>query len=330
MNRSIKLWPYQALRRCDALLPVAAAATLGAVLMLAFRDAHTPAAVIGAIFGGTIVGAWLGRPIARLSPTTEIDWRDQRVRDLERELAAERALSEAFKKQVEEREEETKRMLGDLDMERSIIEQQAYQSVDLAEELAEQKMEIERSKQLSDYLANHDLLTGLPNRRAFQESLKARVEQAAAGGQTVGLLFVDLDKFKEVNDTLGHEAGDDLLKTVASKLSEAMRDRDFGARLGGDEFAAIVEIPNTQSRETVFKIAERLRLSLQIPIPSPKGEFAVGATIGVALYPHDADGAADLLNAADQVMYAGKRRGRNRVVTADGLTPDELRAAVPR
>ncbi len=145
-----------------------------------------------------------------------------------------------------------------------------------------------------------------------------------------GLLFVDLDKFKEVNDTLGHEAGDDLLKTVASKLSEALRERDFGARLGGDEFAAIVEIPNTLSRETVFKIAERLRLSLQIPIPSPKGEIAVGATIGVALYPHDAGGAAELLNAADQVMYAGKRRGRNRVVTADGLTPDELKAAVPR
>ena len=327
MNRSIKLWPHQALRRCDALLPVAAAATLGAVLMLAFRDAHALAAVVGAIFGGTIVGAFLGRPATR---TPSVDRRDQRIHDLETELATERALSETFKKQVEEREEETKRMLGDLDMERSIIEQQAYHSVDLAEELAEQKMEIERSKQLSDYLANHDLLTGLPNRRAFQESLKARVEQAAAGGQTVGLLFVDLDKFKEVNDTLGHEAGDDLLKTVASKLGEAMRERDFGARLGGDEFAAIVEIPNTQSRETVFKIAERLRLSLQIPIPSPKGEIAVGATIGVALYPHDAGGAAELLNAADQVMYAGKRRGRNRVVTADGLTPDELKAAVAR
>lgn len=327
MNRSIKLWPQQAMRACDALLPVAGAATLGAVLVLAFRDAHALAAVTGAIFGGTIAGAWLNRPAAKAA---SVDWRDQRVHDLERELAAERALSEAFKKDVEAREEETKRMLGDLDMERSIIEQQASQSVYLAEELAEQKMEIELSKQRSDYLANHDLLTGLPNRRAFQESLKARVEQAAAGGQTVGLLFIDLDKFKEVNDTLGHEAGDDLLKTVASKLSEAMRDRDFGARLGGDEFAAIVEVPNAESREIVLKIAERLRLSLQIPIPSPKGEIAVGATIGVALYPHDANGAAELLNAADQVMYAGKRRGRNRVVTADGLTPDEMKAAVSR
>jgi diguanylate cyclase (GGDEF)-like protein len=330
MNRSVKLWPHQALRRCDALLPVVAAATLGAVLTLAFRDAHALAAVIGAILGGTMVGGWLSRPSARSRATASPDWRDRRVHDLETELAAERALNAAFKQRVEEREEETKRMLGDLEMNRSIIEQQACQSVDLAEELAEQKMEIERSKQRSDYLANHDLLTGLPNRRAFQESLKARVEQAAAGGQTVGLLFIDLDKFKEVNDTLGHEAGDDLLKTVASKLGEAMRDRDFGARLGGDEFAAIVEVPNAQGRETVCKIAERLRLSLQIPIPSPKGEIAVGATIGVALYPHDAGGAAELLNAADQVMYAGKRRGRNRVVTADGLTPDELKAAVAR
>jgi diguanylate cyclase (GGDEF)-like protein len=327
MNRSIKLWPQQAMRTCDALLPVVAAATLGAVLVLAFREAHALATVIGAILGGTVVGAWLNRPAAK---APSVDWRDRRVHDLETELAAERALNTAFKQQVEEREEETKRMLGDLEMNRSIIEQQASQSVDLAEELAEQKMEIDLSKQRSDYLANHDLLTGLPNRRAFQESLKIRVDQAAATGQTIGLLFIDLDKFKQVNDTLGHEAGDDLLKTVASKLSEAMRDRDFGARLGGDEFAAIVEIPNAQSRETVCKIAERLRLSLQIPIPSPKGEIAVGATIGVALYPLDADGAAELLNAADQVMYAGKRRGRNRVVTADGLTPDELKAAVSR
>lgn len=330
MNRSLKLWPHQAMRRCDALVPVAVAATLGAVLMLALRDAHALAALIGAILGGTIAGAWFGRPIGRSTTAAEADWRDQRVHDLEAELAAERALSAAFKQQVEEREEETKRTLGDLEMNRSIVEQQASQSVDLAEELAEQKMELELSKQRSDYLANHDLLTGLPNRRAFHESLKLRVEHAAAGGQSVGLLFIDLDKFKEVNDTLGHEAGDDLLKAVSSKLNEAMRDRDFGARLGGDEFAAIVEVPNAESRETVFRIAERLRLSLQIPIPSPKGGIAVGATIGVALYPHDAGDATELLNAADQVMYAGKRRGRNRVVTADGLTPEELEAAVSR
>ncbi|HEY3149587.1 MAG TPA: GGDEF domain-containing protein, partial [Dongiaceae bacterium] len=121
--------------------------------------------------------------------------------------------------------------------------------------------------------------------------------------------------------------GDDLLKTVSSILDAAMRDDDFAARLGGDEFAAIVEISAEHGRKAAFNVAERLRLGLQIPIPSPKGEIAVGATIGVALYPQDSAGAAELLHAADQVMYAGKRRGRNRVVTTEGLTPAELKAA---
>jgi len=193
-----------------------------------------------------------------------------------------------------------------------VLEGQASQSVELAEELAEQK-------QRSDYLATHDMLTGLPNRLAFQEELKRRVEFAGSSGSTIALLFVDLDRFKEINDTLGHEAGDVLLQQVAGMFGTAMRQEDFAARLGGDEFAVIVEIPPEEAREVAFSVAERVRQQLQLTVPAGDKELAIGATIGIALYPQDADSVACVLHAADEVMYVGKRRGRNRVVTTDEL-----------
>ncbi|TIT41214.1 MAG: sensor domain-containing diguanylate cyclase, partial [Mesorhizobium sp.] len=105
------------------------------------------------------------------------------------------------------------------------------------EELSVQKREIELAKQQSDHSANHDLLTDLPNRRAFHNELKSVIGRCAATGDAAGLLFIDLDRFKEVNDTLGHEAGDALLQRVSDKLRTILRSADFVARLGGDEFA---------------------------------------------------------------------------------------------
>jgi diguanylate cyclase (GGDEF)-like protein len=103
-----------------------------------------------------------------------------------------------------------------------------------------------------------------------------------------------------------------------------MRHNDFVARIGGDEFAMILDIPPDEAREITSNIAERVRAELQIPVPTPDGDIAVGATIGIALWPQDATSAEGLLHAADQVMYVGKRRGRNRVVTTD-----ELEAELP-
>ena len=170
------------------------------------------------------------------------------------------------------------------------------------------------------------MLTGLPNRLAFQTELKRRVEYASSAGLSIALLFVDLDRFKDVNDTLGHEAGDALLQRVAGTFTAAMRHDDFVARLGGDEFAVIVEIPPDEARGVTSNVAERLRIELQMDIPAIHGNIQVGATIGIALYPQDAVDAEGLLHAADQVMYVGKRRGRNRVVTTDELKGKSFRA----
>jgi diguanylate cyclase (GGDEF)-like protein len=303
----------------DTLVPLISAAT-GAVLAVALHPAFPVLGGITAAMAGATAGLLLLRrhtvaPAA--APVAAIDPRDTRIHELEVALASERTMHEATRDHAAQRQAELERFLADMEMTRSMLEGQASQSVELAEELAQQK-------ERSDYLANHDLLTNLPNRRAFQEELKGRVEFASSSRSTIALLFVDLDRFKEVNDTLGHEAGDILLQQVAGIFGRTMRHNDFVARIGGDEFAMILDIPPDAAREITSNIAERVRAELQIPVPTPDGDIAVGATIGIALWPQDATSAEGLLHAADQVMYVGKRRGRNRVVTTD-----ELEAELP-
>jgi diguanylate cyclase (GGDEF)-like protein len=296
----------------ETLVPIISAAA-GAALAVVLQESFPVMAGIAGALAGAAAGMLLQKRNTNfaLQPAT-IDPREVRINALETELACERTMHEAFKRDAMQREEELKRFLADLEMTHSVLEGQASQSVELAEALAEQK-------QRSDYLATHDMLTGLPNRLAFQEELKRRVELAGSSGATIALLFVDLDRFKEINDTLGHEAGDVLLQQIAGTFGTAMRQDDFAARLGGDEFAVIVEIPPEEAREVAFSVAERVRQELQLTVPTDDKELAIGATIGIALYPQDADSVADVLHAADQVMYIGKRRGRNRVVTTDEL-----------
>lgn len=296
----------------ETLVPVVSAA-MGAVLAVAMHDTFPVMAGITGALAGAAAGILLLRRTSSPTPSPAAAERHEtRIHALETELACERTMHEAFRSEAEAREEELKRFLADLEMTHSVLEGQASQSVELAEELAEQK-------QRSDYLASHDTLTGLPNRLAFQEELQRRVGYAASSGSTVALLFVDLDRFKDVNDALGHEAGDRLLQQVAGTFGVAMRHDDFAARLGGDEFAVIVEIPPEGARNIAFSVAERVRQQLQLTVSAPGADLAIGATIGIALYPQDAPTAEDLLHAADQVMYAGKRRGRNRVITTDEL-----------
>ena len=194
------------------------------------------------------------------------------------------------------------------------------------EELSSQKQALELAKQQSDHSANHDLLTGLPNRRAFHNQLKAIIERSHEAGPAAGLLFIDLDRFKEVNDTLGHEAGDALLEKVATQLRTILRSGDFVARIGGDEFAFLLSADLAHVRENAVRVASRILEKLRIEVAAPNGAIQVGCTVGIAVCPTDAADSQGLMTVADRLMYIGKKRGRNRVVTVDELEDEARRS----
>lgn len=153
-------------------------------------------------------------------------------------------------------------------------------------------------------LAHFDELTDLPNRAAFLEHLDRSLALAQRQQHKVGLLFLDLDGFKQVNDTLGHEAGDRLLRIVAARLTVQARESDFVARLGGDEFTVI--LPLVQGRPAVDEAARRITAAFDLPFELGSDTFSLGASVGVALYPEDASAARDLIRFADTRMYEAK------------------------
>src|SRR5579875_2316925 len=155
------------------------------------------------------------------------------------------------------------------------------------------------------YEALHDPLTGLPNRMLFIQ----RVEEVTAGGEAAGVMLMDLDRFKEINDTLGHHNGDFLLREVAGRLLTALRRRDTVARLGGDEFAIL--LPSVLSADEVLEAAQRVVRVLQQPFRLEGLSVDVGASIGVAMYPDHGDDAATLLRRADVAMYEAKGGDRD-------------------
>jgi len=155
--------------------------------------------------------------------------------------------------------------------------------------------------------ALHDTLTGLPNRALFLDRLEHALARAVRGGSEVAVLFLDLDRFKTVNDSLGHAAGDRLLCTVAQRISTCMRAADTAARLGGDEFAVLLE--DLVSTHEAVRVAERIIGELEAPIAVAGREVFVGASIGVATGAYGAD---DLLSHADVAMYRAKAQGKGR------------------
>ncbi|MCA1712241.1 MAG: EAL domain-containing protein [Actinobacteria bacterium] len=159
----------------------------------------------------------------------------------------------------------------------------------------------------------HDPLTGLPNRAMLRQRLVAALAGLPAGDAGVALMWIDLDDFKSVNDTLGHETGDELLKVVAERLSAAMRPGDVVARFGGDEFVVLCErLPSTQS---AVRLSQRLIRELRRPVVLPGSEHVVGASIGVVASPMP--DATAMLSAADAAMYRAKQSGRGTVVLFD-------------
>lgn len=157
---------------------------------------------------------------------------------------------------------------------------------------------------------NFDRLTGLPNRSVLQDRLQMEIRKAHRGKLSLALLFIDLDHFKEVNDTLGHHTGDILLKQVAQRLTESVRENDTVARLGGDEFTVIlseIEDPTVASQ-----VADHILHKLTEPFQLGSDKAYISASIGITLCPQDADSVAELLRNADQAMYGAKKLGRNR------------------
>lgn len=158
-------------------------------------------------------------------------------------------------------------------------------------------------------LAHYDNLTGLANREFFHTTLSKSLLRAKRNNQTLGLMFLDLDHFKEINDTLGHAAGDHLLINVAKRLQSCVRETDTIARLGGDEFTIILD--SIQQSENAGMIAEKILQALAEPILISEHQVFISSSIGIALYPNDATNHEDLIKYADTAMYKAKEKGRN-------------------
>ena len=161
-----------------------------------------------------------------------------------------------------------------------------------------------------NYLAYHDPLTGLANRRCFIERLEESLRESAQHGLQLAVLFIDLDQFKQVNDSLGHGVGDELLISVAARLSEHVRLIDMLSRLGGDEFICLMEA--VRSEEEVSILAREIIAAFEYPFGLGEHELFLSASIGISLFPSDAENMIDLMRNADSAMYRAKTIGRGQ------------------
>ncbi|PLY13870.1 MAG: PAS domain S-box protein [Sedimenticola sp.] len=174
---------------------------------------------------------------------------------------------------------------------------------------------IKRSQEQIEHLAQHDPLTGLPNRLLLSDRLKIAVRAARRSGHSVGLLFLDLDRFKDVNDNLGHIVGDALLLEMAQRLRSLVREEDTVARLGGDEFVVLISTLNNQREIEV--IAQKIVTGLARPIYVGNQELILSVSIGISLYPQDSICDSELIRHADIAMYNAKERGLNEYAFYD-------------
>ena len=197
---------------------------------------------------------------------------------------------------------------------KSALEDLSQQNVRLQVEIAERQ----RAEARVLHSAMHDPLTGLPNRLLFRDRLDTSIARALRAGSSFAVAYLDIDGFKPVNDTHGHQVGDQLLVEIAKRLTGRLRGADTVARLGGDEFGLIME--GLTDPAIVLKVAQALISALRVPfvLRAEEGEIEVtiGASVGVAVFPETAESADALVNAADEAMYRVKRGGRNACAMA--------------
>jgi diguanylate cyclase (GGDEF)-like protein/PAS domain S-box-containing protein len=169
--------------------------------------------------------------------------------------------------------------------------------------------ERKKSRERIDFLAHHDSLTELPNRALLNDRLEMAINTAKRRGDKLGILFIDLDRFKNINDSLGHAAGDQILRQTAARLSAAVRNDDTVARLGGDEF--VVLLPRVRDERSLAEVAIKLRKELLLPYMLEDMPLHISPSMGIAVYPEDGDTASVLIKNADAAMYLAKEKGRN-------------------
>ncbi|PUA26596.1 MAG: two-component system response regulator [Cellvibrio sp. 79] len=169
--------------------------------------------------------------------------------------------------------------------------------------------ERKKSRERIDFLAHHDSLTELPNRALLNDRLEMAINTAKRRKEKVGILFIDLDRFKNINDSLGHAAGDQILRQTATRLSAAVRNDDTVARLGGDEF--VVLLPRVRDERSLAEVAIKLREELLKPYTLEDMPLHLSPSIGIAVYPDDGDTPSTLIKNADAAMYLAKEKGRN-------------------
>jgi len=174
-------------------------------------------------------------------------------------------------------------------------------------DITEKKLAEERIKHMSQ----HDTLTDLPNRMLYEDRLHQALAMARREKTPLAILYIDLDRFKPVNDTLGHAVGDTLLKLVAQRMLGSVRETDTVARIGGDEFAVV--LPAIRSRQNALMVAEKIRKKLETPFEINGEQLDISSSIGCAIYPDDGQDGTALTQSADQAMYLAKQSGRNRV-----------------
>ena len=187
----------------------------------------------------------------------------------------------------------------------------------LLDELESWQKQVELENASLAHQASHDPLTGVRNRAFFEAQLQRSLRHGLESGERVAVLFVDVDRFKTINDELGHEAGDAVLRGIASRLKSSVRESDLVARLGGDEFAIVMK-PLGEAKHAVA-LAETIRLSIAEPISLPSdGCLTASLSIGIAIFPDHAIDAASLLRNADAAMYRAKRHERGTYCVAGG------------
>ncbi|WP_041958521.1 bifunctional diguanylate cyclase/phosphodiesterase [Sulfurospirillum arsenophilum] len=203
-------------------------------------------------------------------------------------------------------------MMTTIRMDKGIIQHCSVRDITIRKELEEEN---KKQKKLLMHQIEHDTLTGLPNRNLLQDRLTQSIKKASRDGKVLGVMFIDVDKFKSVNDSLGHDAGDMLLKTIAGRMRGSVRETDTVARLSGDEF--IVLLDGCKDVSDIFIAIKKLVAAFQEPFLLGNESFKITMSIGVSVYPNDGETASKLLKNADIAMYKAKSKGRNRYVFFD-------------